>query len=233
MEAPEVPVTMAERLEAVQARIAAACARAGRDPASVTLVAVSKGKTPDQVRALAAAGQTLFGENRVQEALAKAALCDDRLEWHLIGHLQQNKVRKAVGRFTMIHSVDSVALLEKLDAVCGEAGRDMPVCLELNLAGEASKTGAAPEALPALIATARRCLNVSVVGLMTVPPWSADPEKARPFFARLRALRAACAAEHDFPVDGLSMGMSHDLEVAIEEGATWVRVGTDLFGARP
>lgn len=223
---------MTERIAAIQGRISAACARAGREPGSVTLIAVSKTHPPEAIREAANAGLTVFGESRVQEARAKIPLCPSGLSWHLVGHLQTNKVKHAVQLFEVIHSVDSFRLLEAVDHACGEAGRRMDVLLEVNVSGEAVKFGLGPEAVPDVLKRANELMNVNVVGLMTMPPFAEDAEKARPHFRRLRELRDTWRAEYWFALDQLSMGMSGDFEVAIEEGATLVRVGTALFGER-
>ena len=224
--------SIAENLEAVRGQIAAACARAGRTVESVRLLAVSKTYGPAAVRAAAAAGQRLFGENRVQEAAAKIPECPERLEWHLIGHLQSNKAASAARLFDWVHSVDSAKLLEALDREAGAAGRRLQALVQVNVSGERSKAGLAPEGAPAVLALGNRLRNVQVCGLMTIPPLAEDPEKARPFFRRLRELRDGWAAELGLELPELSMGMTHDLAVAIEEGATFVRVGTGIFGAR-
>lgn len=223
---------IAGNLEAVRAQIAAACVRAGRAPEAVRLVAVSKTYGPEAVRAAAAAGQRLFGENRVQEAAAKIPECPGRLEWHLVGHLQGNKAAAAARLFDWIHSVDSAKLLETLDRHAGEAGRTLPVLVQVNVSGERSKSGLAPEAVPAVLALAGTLRHVQVRGLMTIPPLAEDPETSRPYFRRLRELRDRWAAETGADLPELSMGMTHDLEVAVAEGATFVRVGTGIFGAR-
>ena len=179
----------------------------------------------------AEAGQILFGENRVQEAQAKIPLCSGRLQWHLIGHLQSNKARLAAsGLFRMIHSVDSESLLRELDKY---AATPLPVLLQVNISGEGSKEGCAPEEAAILINTANNCSRVEVHGLMTIPPFTPDPEKARIHFSDLRKLRDRLQQETGTPLPELSMGMSHDFEVAIEEGATFIRVGTGIFGGRP
>ena len=223
---------IAENLESVQARIAAACARAGRAPESVRLLAVSKTYGPESVREAAAAGQRLFGENRVQEAAAKIPECPGRLEWHLIGHLQSNKAALAARLFDWVHSVDSAKLLEALDRHAADAGRTLRALVQVNVSGERSKSGLAPEAVPEALSLANRLRNVQVCGLMTIPPLAEDPETARPFFRKLRERREGWAAESGIDLPELSMGMTHDLEVAIEEGATFVRVGTGIFGTR-
>jgi pyridoxal phosphate enzyme (YggS family) len=220
------------RLDEARGRIAAACGRAGRDPAQVAIVAVTKTFGPEHVSAAAECGQTLFGESRVQEARQKIPLCPGRLQWHMVGHLQRNKAREAAALFSMVHSADSVRLLEALDAACAEAGVRMPVCLEVNVSGESAKFGMPPAEAPAALAACRRLMNVDVAGLMTVPPFSADPLDARPFFRSLRELRDRWRLESGFALEHLSMGMSGDFEVAVEEGATMVRLGSALFGPR-
>ncbi|NCD22252.1 MAG: YggS family pyridoxal phosphate-dependent enzyme [Spartobacteria bacterium] len=224
--------SIAENLESVQARIAAACARAGRAPGAVRLLAVSKTYGPEAVREAAAAGQRLFGENRVQEAAAKIPECPGNLEWHLIGHLQSNKAALAARLFEWVHSVDSAKLLETLDRHAAEAGRTLRALVQVNVSGERAKSGLAPAAVPEVLALADRLRNVQIVGLMTIPPLAEDPEAARAHFRKLRELRDAWAAATGLDLAELSMGMTHDLEVAIEEGATFVRVGTGIFGAR-
>ena len=224
--------TIAENLEAARARIAAACARAGRSAETVRLLAVSKTHGPEAVRTASAAGQRLFGENRVQEAAAKIPECPGNLEWHLIGHLQSNKAAAAARLFDWVHSVDSAKLLEALDREAGEAGRTLRVLIQVNVSGERSKSGLAPEAAPEVLALGNRLRNVQVCGLMTIPPLAEDPEKARPYFRKLRELRDGWTAEPGLDLAELSMGMTHDLDAAIEEGATFVRVGTGIFGAR-
>lgn len=224
--------TIAQNMEQIHERIRAACSRANRPPDSVRLLAVSKTVGPDSIREAFAAGQTAFGENRVQEALAKVELAPSGLQWHLIGHLQSNKVRPAAACFDMIHSIDSFKLLEQVNRAAQEAGRTIPVLLQVNVAGESTKFGLKPADTPALIAASFSLYNISICGLMTIPPWAEDTEKTRPYFTALRHLRDDLQQQHSIPLPELSMGMSHDLETAIEEGATWVRVGTDIFGAR-
>ena len=224
--------SIAENLESVRARIAAACARAARAPESVRLLAVSKTYGPEAVRAAAAAGQSIFGENRVQEAAAKIPECPGRLQWHLVGHLQGNKAAQAARLFDWVHSVDSAKLLDALDRHAGEAGRRLEVLVQVNVSGERSKSGLSPEAAPEALAIGNRLRNVRVRGLMTIPPPAEDPETSRPYFRKLRELRDAWAAETGMELAELSMGMTHDLETAIEEGATFVRVGTGIFGER-
>jgi PLP dependent protein len=221
------------RLAAVEERIASACSRCGRPRDGVTLVAVSKKFGPDAVSEAADCGVGVFGENRVQEARHKVPLCPGQLEWHMVGHLQRNKVREAVRLFGMIHSVDSIRLLDAVNEAAADEGVTMPVCVQVNVAGESSKFGLDPAGLPALLEHAASVMNVDVVGLMTMPPFAEEPEDVRPFFARLRELRDRAREETGFDLPGLSMGMSHDFEVAVEEGATWIRLGTVLFGRRP
>ena len=223
------------RLDSVRDRIARAASRAGRDPASIRLVAVSKTFSADCVREAAAAGQVDFGENKVQEALRKM---DDTaglgLRWHLVGHLQSNKARKAAASFDVVHSLDDIGLLRQMDEAAGAAGRSIDLLVQVDLAGEPTKHGIRPEALAPLLEAARGCRAARVKGLMLLPPAVSDADGARPHFRELRRLRDSLA---DAGVDRamlreLSMGMSHDFEVAIEEGATIVRVGSAIFGAR-
>ncbi|MEI8352497.1 MAG: YggS family pyridoxal phosphate-dependent enzyme [bacterium] len=216
----------------INRRIDAACERAGREASEVRLMAVSKTQSPDAIREVAALGVETFGENKVQEAQAKIPLCPSRLHWHLVGHLQSNKAREAVRCFEMIHSVDSLRLLETLDRVAGEEGRNLPVCLEVNVSGERSKFGLPPGAVLETLRAADSLFRVKVVGLMTLPPVAEDPEEARPFFRALRAIRDQLQDQAGVALPELSMGMSHDFEIAVEEGATWIRVGSLLFGPR-
>ncbi len=216
----------------INRRVDEACGRAGRDPATVQLMAVSKMQDPDSIREVAALGLETFGENKVQEARLKIPQCPSRLHWHLIGHLQSNKAREAVRLFEMIHAVDSLRLLEVLDRMAGEEGRTIPVCLEVNVSGERSKFGMPPGEVLETLRNADRLYKVKVVGLMTIPPIAEDPEEARSFFRALRELRDQMRDQTGMALPELSMGMSHDFEVAVEEGATWIRVGTLLFGPR-
>jgi PLP dependent protein len=222
-------------LAAVRARIAQAATRSGRLPSAVRLVAVSKTFGADHVRAAFAAGQLDFGENRVQEALPKISqTADVPIRWHLIGHLQSNKIRRAVGPFSCIQSVDHAELLQRLDEIAADQGIRLEALIQVDLAGEESKFGAAVEQLDRIFGVARAARGVMVGGLMLLPPLFDDPENARPYFRRLRVLRDELA-ERGVPggmLRELSMGMSHDFEVAIEEGATIVRIGTAIFGAR-
>ena len=229
---------IAQNLEAVRERIATAAGRVGRDPAQVTIVAVTKTFPPAVVRAAAAAGVTDVGENRVQEAGEKRAHLDDLtwVRWHLVGHLQRNKAGQALGLFDMIHSVDSVELAATLDRRAALRGQGMvPVLLEVNVGEERSKYGFAPreEALFAAVESLLVLSHLRLHGLMTVAPIVAGPEQARPIFRRLRALREALRARYpEAPWTHLSMGMTDDYPVAVEEGATMVRVGRAIFGTR-
>ncbi|MBV8858620.1 MAG: YggS family pyridoxal phosphate-dependent enzyme [Acidobacteria bacterium] len=222
----------------VMARIERAARRVGRDPAAVKLVAVSKTHPAALVREAAeSAGLREFGENRVQEAEGKIAELRDvpELRWHLIGHLQPNKARKAVRLFDLIHTVDSASLVERLERICVEEGRErLEVLAQVDLAGEATKSGATEAELPALFELFGRSSRVRCKGLMTLPPFFEEVERVRPFFRRLRELRDEWEARGAFGGEAgeLSMGMSHDYEAAIEEGATLVRVGTAVFGER-
>jgi len=225
-------MNLAENLEKIQQRIHAACERAGRDPGPVTLLVVTKSQPPEVVAAAAQLGLSLFGENKVQEARAKIPLCPATLRWHFIGHLQSNKCRDAVELFEMIQSVDSLSLAREIAKRAEQAARTMPVLLEVNVAGEASKFGYQPERLLAELKEINALPRIEVHGLMTVPPWSAEPEKVRPHFLRLRELKERAEQVLAAPIPQLSMGMSGDFEVAIEEGATIVRIGTALFGPR-
>jgi PLP dependent protein len=222
-------------LAAIRSRIAAAAAAAGRPAADVSLLAVSKTFGPDHVRAAYAAGQRDFGENKVQEALQKQeATADLAIRWHLIGHLQSNKAKKAAPAFAAIHSVDSVELLRRIDAAAVEAGSAPDVYIQVDLAGEDTKFGAPEAEAGAIARAAASCRAARLKGLMLLPPWFDDPELARPYFRRLRGLRDRLIEEgiDAAQLHELSMGMSHDFEVAIQEGATLVRVGTAIFGKR-
>ena len=223
------------RLDGVRDRIARAAVRAGRDPSSVRLVAISKTVPADVVRAAVDLGQLEFGENRVQEALDKMdRTADLPIRWHLVGHLQSNKARKAGARFDLIHSVDDPGLIAKLEDAAAAAGRRVQLLVEVDLAGETTKHGVRPEEVGAILAAAAPCRAVQLCGLMVLPPAVADPEAARPYFTALRRLRddLRAAAADGSALPDLSMGMSHDFEVAVEEGATMVRVGSAIFGPR-
>jgi len=231
---PDAAVIRA-RLADVRDRIARAAARAGRDPSEIRLVAVSKTFGADAVRAAVAGGQIDFGENKVQEAQTKRAETRDlTIVWHLLGHLQSNKAKKAAAEFDVIHSIDSADLVRKLDAAAAVLGRTITVLAQADLAGEATKHGAREDELPAIFQAAASCTAVRMAGLMIIPPAVDDPEGARPWFRRLRDVRDRLLARgiDRGQLTHLSMGMSHDYEIAVEEGATMVRVGTAIFGAR-
>jgi len=217
-------------------RIGTAAKRAGRNPRDIKLVAVSKTHPASVVMDAIAAGISIFGENKVQEAEDKITeIGRSRAEWHLIGHLQSNKARKAVQLFDVIHSVDSVELAERLERICIEEGRKaLPVFVQVDLAGEETKSGIAEADLPEIVEFLRGCQRLRFSGLMVLPPFFDEPEATRPFFIRLREIRDALVAQNAFTDrrGELSMGMSHDFEVAAEEGATVVRVGTAIFGER-
>jgi len=225
---------VAARLAAIRARIAAAAARAGRAPEVVRLVGASKLQPLEALRTACAAGLRRFGENRVQEGLAKAPALPADVEWHLLGPLQTNKVRAALRLFTVFHAIDRAAIAAALDTEAGALGRTVHGLLEVNLGGEPTKHGFAPAGLAAEVAPLAGLEHLRIVGLMTIPPPAGDAESARPWFARLRALGAELNARPEWRgrLTELSMGMSDDFEVAVEEGATYVRVGTLLFGAR-
>jgi pyridoxal phosphate enzyme (YggS family) len=222
---------MQERLAAVRRRIEAAAARSGRPSSAVTLVAVSKTIPPATIREAVSAGVKILGENRVQEAREKIEALPGAAEWHLIGHLQTNKAKLAVGLFDCIHSLDSVRLTQELGRHAEEAGRRLRCLVEVNLGEEAQKSGVDAAEVRPLLEAARQLPRLSVQGLMTIPPFLPDPESARPFFRRLRDLRDRLESD-GWTLPDLSMGMSHDFEVAIEEGATLVRIGTAIFGSR-
>jgi PLP dependent protein len=228
-----VAVSLTDNLHSIQQRIASACERAGRAPDSVTLLAVTKGQPPEVVSEAARLGLSLFGENKVQEAKAKIPNCSGRLRWHMIGHLQSNKCRDAVELFEMIQSVDSLHLADEINKRAEQAGRSIPILLEVNAVGEASKFGYRPEQLLADLPRINALPRLEVHGLMTVPPWTTDSNRLRPIFRELRELKARAEQTLGAPLPQLSMGMSGDFELAIEEGATLVRIGTALFGPRP
>ena len=220
---------ISENLTLIRHRISDAAARSGRDANEIKLVAVSKTHPPETLREAMAAGVKVFGENKVQEAEDKIAeIGRESAEWHLIGHLQSNKARKAVQLFDVVHSVDSVNLAERLERICNEEGREiLSVLVQVDLAGESTKSGILESDLPELAEFLRVCRYLKFDGLMVLPPFFDDPEATRPYFRRLRETR-----DEILPGGQLSMGMSHDFEVAIEEGATIVRVGTAIFGER-
>lgn len=227
-------MTIRENIEQIRSRIDAACLRSGRDPRQVRLLAVSKTVPPSLIEEAAAAGQTLFGENYVQEFQTKAEEVRAAVEWHFIGHLQSNKVKYLRGRVALIHSVDRLSLAEEIDRQWGKLGRTAEILLQVNLGDEETKSGASPEDVASLARRVAPLPNVRIRGLMALPPWCDDPEVVRPHFRRLRELAGEITS---LGVPGvemreLSMGMSHDFEAAVEEGATLVRVGTAIFGER-
>lgn len=224
---------IAANLEAVRGRISAAARRAGRDPASVRLVAVSKTHPADAVIGAVAAGQRVFGESRVQESREKIPACPAGLEWHFIGHLQKNKVRQALPLFSFFHSIDSTGLAQAIDRIAGETGKAVEGLIEVNVSGEQTKHGFTPDSLRTDFLSLAKLPGLRIRGLMTMAPYSENPEEARPFFRALRALRDELQNSHGLALPELSMGMSGDYEPAIEEGATLVRVGSSIFGARP
>ena len=231
-------MSIADNLAEVRGHIAAAARRAVRDPGGITLLAVTKTFPVADIREAYDAGLRVFGENRVQEFAGKADALRDLhgAEWHLIGHLQTNKAAKAVELFSAVDSVDSARLAEKLNAAAEKAGKTLPVLIEINVGGEEAKSGVKPgsDELEQILREAPQWRNLAIRGLMTVPPYSDDPEGARPYFRQLRKIRDEIGARSlpAIAMDVLSMGMSHDFEVAIEEGSTCVRVGTAIFGER-
>ena len=228
-------VALVRNLSSVRSRLDAAARRAGRDPTTVRLIAVSKTFSADAVRAAAAAGQVDFGENKVQEGLQKIGeTADIQIRWHLIGHLQSNKAKKAATAFHCIHSIDSVELLKKIDAAAADGGAAPEILVQVDLAGETTKFGAAADEARRIVDATQTLRNGRMIGLMLIPPWNEDQEQTRPWFVRLRELRDQWLAEgvSGTSLAQLSMGMSHDFEAAIEEGATMVRVGTAIFGKR-
>lgn len=229
---------VAENIAHIRNRIAAAARRKGRTPEDVVLMAVSKTVSPEKIHEAYKAGLRLFGESRIQEMAAKAIAVRDLkdAEWHMIGHLQSNKSLKAAELFGAVESVDSVRLAEKLNAATEQVGKTLAILIEINVGGEVAKSGLAPESseLQAILQAAKRLPYLEFRGLMTVPPFTEDAEGARPFFRKLRKLREGIAHARwpNVGMDVLSMGMSHDFEIAVEEGSTCVRVGTALFGER-
>lgn len=230
---PSSPATnqheIKKTLTLLEHRIAKAAARAGRPPQEIELVVISKGQSLEKIREVVDAGYLLFGESRLQEAAAKIVMLPSRLRWHYIGHLQTNKVRKVLPLFELIHSVDHLELAESIDRIAVECGLFPRVLLEVNVSGEATKYGFSPEGLKNSLEKLLQLPRLQVEGLMTMAPLAADPEAARPHFARLRELRDTLAVSAGIPLTTLSMGMSSDFEVAIEEGATMVRVGSAIF----
>src|SRR5215469_15216278 len=221
-------MSFAENLAAIQQRISAACAQAGRHAQSVQLLAVSKTCAAETIGEAIKSGQIFFGENKVQEAKAKIPLCPGKARWHFIGHLQSNKARDAVELFEMIQSVDSLNLAREISKRCEQAAKQMQVLLEVNVAGESSKFGYPPERLLAELKELSSLPRIIGQGLMAIPPFATHPEKSRPHFRRLRELKSQCEEILDGPLPHLSMGMSGDFEIAIEEGSTIVQLGTAL-----
>jgi pyridoxal phosphate enzyme (YggS family) len=222
----------AENLNSIRQRIAASCARAGREENSVLLLAVSKTHPPETIQTAVNAGLLHFGENKIQEAKAKIPLCPGKARWQFIGHLQSNKVRDAVELFEMIQGVDSLAIAQEISKRAGQATKTMPILLEVNVAGEASKFGYPPERLLAEVNELNALPKIEIHGLMAIPPFTPVPENSRPYFQKLHELKKQAEQLLGAPLPHLSMGMSGDFEVAIEEGATIVRIGTALFGER-
>jgi pyridoxal phosphate enzyme (YggS family) len=231
-------MSIAENVAHIRERIAAAARLAGRHPEGITLMAVSKTFAPERIREAYEAGLRVFGENRVQEFAGKAGVLRDlnAVEWHMIGHLQTNKAAKAVELFTAVDSVDSLRLAEKLNASARQLGRKLGALVEINVGGEAAKSGLSPESpqLEELLRAATKLDHLEFRGLMTIPPFTDDPQQARPYFRNLRELRDRIAARRltNVSLNVLSMGMSQDFEVAIAEGSSCVRVGTAIFGER-
>jgi pyridoxal phosphate enzyme (YggS family) len=223
---------IAQNLKEVRAAITAACQRAGRDLGAVRLVAVSKTVDLERLRAAVDAGQDLFGENYLQEARDKIAALGRQVSWHLVGHLQSNKAGGAVALFDLIHAVDRSKLARALDAAAARLGQVQDVLIQVNQGGEATKSGVEPGAAPELLKEVARLPHLRVLGLMTMPPWFPNPEAARPYFRALRELRDHLRGLTGLTLTELSMGMSDDFAVAVEEGATLVRVGTAIFGRR-
>ncbi|HEX3085201.1 MAG TPA: YggS family pyridoxal phosphate-dependent enzyme [Pyrinomonadaceae bacterium] len=228
--------TLVDRIERVRARMRDAARRANRAVDEITLVAVSKTHRVESIQAAIAGGLTEFGENRVQEAEQKIPIVGrEAAKWHLIGHLQSNKARRAVELFDVIHSLDSAALASRLNRICEEIQREtLPVLIQVDLGHESTKTGVAEDSVREVEAAVRDCPRLKLIGLMTLPPFFDELERVRPYFQRLRELRDKLQAEGSFANQRgeLSMGMTHDFEIAIEEGATMVRVGTAIFGER-
>ncbi|MBV8814874.1 MAG: YggS family pyridoxal phosphate-dependent enzyme [Verrucomicrobia bacterium] len=225
-------LNIGKNLSEVRSRIANAARRVARSPESIHLIAVSKTHPTEVIMAAVDAGQLIFGENRIQEAKPKIAALPARLRWHLIGHLQSNKVRLALPSFELIHGVDSLELLADIDRVAGELGLFPRILLQVNVSGEASKFGFAPAKLLNSVEEIVRFDRLQIDGLMTIPPLAPSAEFSRKYFAALRELRDRLGQQYRFQLPELSMGMSNDFEVAIEEGATMVRVGTAIFGPR-
>lgn len=220
-------------LDEVKAVISEGCRVSGRLPDAVEIIGVTKSHGPEVVREAWGAGIGIFGENRVQEAAWKIQECGNGMEFHLIGHLQSNKIRAALPLFSTFHAIDTLKLLESMERVSSEDGQRPEVLLEVNISGEASKFGFAPDALDAVIEKVLEMRSITVIGLMTMAPYTPEVEETRPVFAGLRELRDRLEKKFDIGLPHLSMGMSNDYRIAVEEGATWVRLGSVLFGDRP
>lgn len=225
-------MSIAENIEVVKKRIAQACEKSNRDFSEVTLVAVSKGQPPESIIEASCSGIKIFGENRVQEAKSKIPFCPSNLRWHMIGHLQTNKARDCVRLFEMIQSVDSLHLALEIQKCAEKESKQIPILLEVNVAGEASKFGIKPEVLIQTMTEINKLTRLEIQGLMTIAPWTPEPEKVRPVFRKLKELKLSCEDALGAPLPHLSMGMSNDFDIAIEEGATIVRIGTAIFGQR-
>ena len=227
-------MTIADNIASIQERISKSALRAGRNPAEIRLVAVSKTVSAESIQEAIAAGVTILGENYMQEARNKIARIEKQVEWHFIGHLQSNKAKYAVDLFSMIQSVDRLALAEELGQEANKRGKIVPVLIQVNISGEESKSGIDPQETLQLLERIAALQHLAVQGLMTMPPWFEDPEDARPYFSAMRKLREKLSREKipGVALQELSMGMSGDFEVAIEEGATLVRIGTAIFGPR-
>lgn len=227
-------MSIADNYITIRDKIAAAAQRVGRDPSSVKLITVTKTIDTDRIKQAVAAGAAILGENRVQEAKEKIEELGELARWHLIGHLQSNKAKYAVKLFDMIHSVDTLELAMEIDKQAAKIGKVQDVLIEVSLAGEETKAGIEAEGVAALVREASKLRHISIKGLMAIPPFLADPEEVRPYFRTLKELAASIEKEHipNVSMNELSMGMSNDFEVAVEEGATMVRVGSAIFGAR-
>ena len=223
---------VAENLEHVRSQIADAATKSGRSLTEIELVAISKTHDAEKVRAAVEAGQQLFGESRVQEARGKIPLLPSALRWHFVGHLQKNKIRHALPLFELFHGIDSIDLARDLNRIADEDGTHPRILLEVNVAGEGSKFGFKPETVRAEMEALLALPRLTIEGLMTIPPLAEEAEASRKFFAQLRDLRDALEKEFDMKLPQLSMGMTNDFPIAVEEGATLVRVGTAIFGER-
>lgn len=225
-------MSIANNLKSVLQQIETAAKKSGRDPKNVQLVAVSKTWPVEFIQEAVDAGQIIFGENKVQELLNKIPQMSEKIQWHLIGHLQKNKIRKVLPLCTCIHSIDSLTLAQRVDRISGELNLNRDILLQVNVSDDSAKFGFSLDEIREQFAELLKLEHLQINGLMTVPAFDPDPEKTRPHFAHLRKLRDELAAEFDHPLPHLSMGMSHDFETAIEEGATLVRVGSSIFGKR-